>query len=113
VALVFAATVAVVLIISAALTDRFGEAGLAVAAAVSGLADTHSPAVAVSAVSAAGRITAEHAVVPILLAFTTNACTKAVVAVTAGGRSFALKVIPGVVLMVVAAWGGALPLLLR
>lgn len=112
VALVFTATIAVVLMISAALSDLFGNTGLAVAATVSGLADAHAPAVAVAAVAAGGKIAAEQAVIPVLLAFTTNACTKAGVAIATGGWSFALKVIPGVALMVIAAWCGVLPQLL-
>ncbi len=112
VALVFTVMIAVVLMISAALTALFGDAGLAVATTVSGLADAHAPAVAVAAVAAGGKIAAEQAVIPILLAFTTNACTKAGVAIATGGWSFALKVIPGVALMVIAAWCGVLPQLL-
>jgi uncharacterized membrane protein (DUF4010 family) len=107
-ALVFTATIAVVLLVAAALSDWLGNVGLMLAAAVSGLADTHAPAVATAAVAASGRIGAEQAVIPILLAFTANAGTKAVVAFAAGGRAFALKVIPGVMLMVVAAWLGLL-----
>ena len=42
-----------------------------------------------------------------LAAFTTNTVTKMVFAVTAGGRTFALYVIPGLLLMLVAAWAGA------
>lgn len=104
VALVLTATIAAVMLVAAVLTDRFGEAGLAIGALMSGLADTHAPAVAVSAVAVSGGISPAQAVVPILLAFTTNACSKCVMAVVSGGWSFALKVIPGVVLMVVASW---------
>ena len=42
-----------------------------------------------------------------LAAFTTNTMTKMVFAVTAGGRLFALYVIPGLMLMLAAAWAGA------
>jgi uncharacterized membrane protein (DUF4010 family) len=104
VALVITATIAGVMLVAAVLSDRFGEAGLAIAALVSGLGDAHAPAVAVSAVAVSGGITPEQAVIPILLAFTTNACTKCVIAVLSGGGSFAMKVIPGIVLMVVASW---------
>ena len=41
-------------------------------------------------------------------AFTTNTVTKAVVAWIAGGPAFALRVIPGVLLMLAAAGAGAL-----
>ena len=105
-ALVFTATIAVVMLVAAALSDWLGNAGLILAAGVAGLADAHAPAVAVAAVVASDRIEPGQALIPILLAFTANAGTKAVVAFLAGGRGFALQVIPGVVLMVVAAWVG-------
>jgi hypothetical protein len=47
------------------------------------------------------------AVIPILAAITTNTIGKMVFAVSAGGRSFALYVIPGLILLVAAAWAGA------
>jgi len=43
----------------------------------------------------------------VLAALTTNTVTKMVFAVTAGGRLFALYVIPGLLLMLAAAWAGA------
>ncbi len=48
------------------------------------------------------------AALAVLLAFATNSVTKAVTAWVMGGRAFALLVIPGVVLMLVAAAGAAL-----
>ena len=43
---------------------------------------------------------------PVLAAFTTNTVTKIVLAIT-GHRTFALSVMPGLLLVVVAAWAGA------
>jgi uncharacterized membrane protein (DUF4010 family) len=54
------------------------------------------------------RIAAPMSVVPILAAITTNTVTKAAFAIGAGGRGFALYVIPGLLLLVAAAWAGAL-----
>jgi uncharacterized membrane protein (DUF4010 family) len=105
-ALIFTATLALVMFIAAALSDWLGETGRLLAATVSGLADTHAPAFAMAALAASGKITADQTLIPILLAFTANACTKMAVAFATGGRIFALKVIPGVALMVVAAWAG-------
>lgn len=108
VAIVFSLTIAAVTLLAAALTERYGALGLVVAATVSGLADAHAPAVAVASVTANGQIPVADCVIPIMLALTTNALTKCVVAVTAGGVSFAAKVIPGVVLMILAGWLGVL-----
>jgi uncharacterized membrane protein (DUF4010 family) len=106
-ALTFAAILAVVLLVAAAAQDWFGEAGILVAAASAGFADTHSAAVSVAALVEEKRIAAPLAVIPILAAITTNTISKMVFAVSAGGRSFALYVIPGLILLVAAAWAGA------
>jgi uncharacterized membrane protein (DUF4010 family) len=106
-ALTFAAILAVVLLVAAAAQHWFGEAGILAAAAIAGFADTHSAAVSVAALVADKKIEAPLAIIPILAAFTTNTITKMAFAVTAGGRTFALYVIPGLILMAVAAWAGA------
>ena len=106
-ALSFAATLSVILLISAVLKAQFGQTGAEVAATVAGFVDAHSAAISIASLVAAGKMTPAEAVIPILLAVTTNTLTKAVVAWTTGGRAFALRVIPGLVLVVLAGWGGA------
>jgi uncharacterized membrane protein (DUF4010 family) len=105
-ALVFAATVGVILLVSAFLNDAFGEAGVTVSTAAAGFADTHSAAISVASLVATGHVDAEDAVLPILAGFTTNSVTKAVLAWTSGGRRYALEIWPGLLLVLVAAWGG-------
>ena len=95
------------MVISAAAQDWFGARGVLVAAALAGLADTHSVAVSVAALAADGRIAPAQAVVPVLAAITTNTVTKMFFALSSGGRTFSLYVIPGLVLMAAAAWAGA------
>jgi uncharacterized membrane protein (DUF4010 family) len=107
-ALAFAAILAVVLMVAAAAQDWFGEAGVVIAASAAGFADTHSAAVSVASLVSDGRIKPPQTIVPVLAAFTTNTVTKMVFAVTAGGGLFALYVIPGLLLMLVAAWAGML-----
>jgi len=106
-ALTFAAILAVVLFAAAAAQHWFGETGVVVAGAVVGFADTHSAAISIASLVTEKKIEASLAIIPILAAFTTNTVTKMVFAVTAGGRAFALYVIPGLILMAVAAWAGA------
>jgi uncharacterized membrane protein (DUF4010 family) len=106
-ALTFAAILAIVLLAAAAAQNLFGEAGVLVAAAAAGLADTHSAAVSVASLVADGKLKAPQAIVPILAALATNTVTKVLFAVSTGGRTFALYVIPGLVLILVAAWAGA------
>ena len=107
-ALVFAATLSAVLLVSAGLRDAFGEAGAIAGAALAGFADTHASAISIASLVASGKLSANDAVVPILAGFTTNTVTKVIVAATAGGRAFAVRVIPGILLVAVAAWLGAL-----
>ena len=107
-ALTFAAILAAVLVLAAALQDWFGETGVILAAGAAGFADTHSAAISVAALVSDGRLQPAATVIPILAAFTTNTLTKMVFAFSAGGARFALCVVPGLILMVIAAWAGAL-----
>jgi uncharacterized membrane protein (DUF4010 family) len=104
----FAATVSGVLLLSAAVNQWTGTRGLLVAVALAGFADTHAAAISASSLVAAGKVAAGDAVLPILAGFTANTVTKAVVAATTGGRRFAMQTIPGLVLVILAAWAGAL-----
>jgi uncharacterized membrane protein (DUF4010 family) len=97
----------VILVAAAALEDWFGNAGALAVASLAGIADTHSAAVSVASLVASDRLGAADAVVPILAAVTTNTATKIVFAFTAGGRAFAWRVIPGLILVVAASWAGA------
>ncbi len=107
-ALVFALTLAVVLVVAAALRSSFGEAGAMAAAAIAGFADTHAAAISIASLVKAGKLTPLEGVAPILAGLTTNAVSKAIFATSSGGRGFAVRVVPGLVLVVLAAWAGAL-----
>lgn len=105
-ALTLAAMIAVVLIVSAAFKVWFGQAGLVIASAIAGLADVHATAISVASLAGAGKLSAESAVLPILVAFSVNAASKAVAAVVSGGKVFARPVILGLILQVSATWLG-------
>ena len=105
-ALIFAVTVSSILVASAAVNQWLGSAGLAVAAGLAGFADTHAAAISVASLVATQKITAFDAGLPILIGMTTNTITKIVVAVTTGGAGFAFQVIPGLLLVIFAAWAG-------
>ncbi|HTO89096.1 MAG TPA: DUF4010 domain-containing protein [Thermoanaerobaculia bacterium] len=107
VSVLFAATVAGILLLSAAVNQWLGSRGLLAAVALAGLADTHAAAISAASLAAAGKISPPEAVIPILAGLTTNTVTKAVMAAANGGRRFALETIPGLVLVILAAWGGA------
>ena len=107
-ALLLALTLSGVMLLSAGLRDAFGDIGLVVSAAVAGLADTHSPAVAAAAMAASGKIAPGDAVIPVLAALTTNTISKIIVAWISGGPAFALRLTPGLLLVIAATWAGAL-----
>lgn len=105
-ALVLAAVIAVALVTSAALKAWFGQAGLVFASGVAGLADVHASTISVASLAAAGNLSSTNAVIPILVAFSVNALSKAVAAIVSGGKGFSSQVIPGLVLQVSATWLG-------
>jgi uncharacterized membrane protein (DUF4010 family) len=105
-ALILAALIAIVLIASAALKTWFGQAGLVIASGMAGLADVHAPTIAIASLGAAGKLSAESAVIPILVAFSFNAVSKAVAAIVSGSKEFSSQVIPGLIFQVSATWLG-------
>jgi len=108
-ALLFALLLATILLASAALQAWLGDAGLLVGALAAGFVDVQAPAVsAVSLTAAQGTAGAAAAVIPVLAAFSSNTVSKIVFAVLGGGRAFALRVVPGLLLVALAAWAGLL-----
>ena len=53
-------------------------------------------------------MTTADAVFPVLAAFSTNTISKIIFALSSGSRSFASRLIPGLILVAGAAWAGAL-----
>ena len=103
-ALALTATISVLLVAAALLQRRFGALGVLVAALIGGFGDTHSAAATVSAMAAQHRIGEAAAAVPILAAFTSNACAKAVAAVICGRGRFRWVLIGALSVAVTAAW---------
>ena len=105
-AIILGLTLSGILVVSAALRENFGEIGAIVGAALAGFADTHSAAVSIASIVASGKMGAADAISPILAALSTNTVSKIIVAWTSGGRSYALRLIPGLLLVISAAWAG-------
>jgi uncharacterized membrane protein (DUF4010 family) len=105
-AILFAAIVTGVTLLSAALNDALGSRGVILSAAVAGFADTHAAAASVAALVARGQLDATDAVLPILMGFTTNTVTKASLAFANGRWPFARLVWLGLLAVLVAAWAG-------
>jgi uncharacterized membrane protein (DUF4010 family) len=106
-ALALAATMAVMLLIAAALKNWLGETGIIFGAAIAGLVDTHSAAISVASMASSGKLMPQETVLPILAAMTTNALAKIVMAVSTGSAGSALRIVPGIALSAAATWAAA------
>lgn len=102
----FALLVTLVMFISGVLVERYGTGGASLGVALAGFADTHSAAASAAALAASGSLPNTAAVLGILLAVSTNTVSKTVVAFVSGGATFGLRILLGLVLMMIALWGG-------
>ena len=95
-------------VLSSAMLDGFGQAGVIVTAIFSGLADAHASTASIASLAKAGLLPFNAIAVPVLMALSANSLSKCVVAWLSGGRGFAGYVIPGQVLVTLAMWAGLL-----
>lgn len=105
-AFILAAVIMLVLIISSALNDQFGQVGLVVASGIAGFADAHPPTIAVASQAAVGKLALENVAIPILVAFSTNALAKVLVAISSGCTAFSKRIFLGLALQLMAVWLG-------
>jgi uncharacterized membrane protein (DUF4010 family) len=101
----FTAAIAAVLLVSAALTDRLGDAGIFAVTALAGFADAQAGVAAAGALVASGEVDPGTAATAVLVALSTNSVSKAVAA-WSGGAAYARAVVPGLALVLGAAWAG-------
>jgi uncharacterized membrane protein (DUF4010 family) len=105
-ALMFVAVVGATLIVAALLTNWLGDRGMLLAAGIAGFSDAHAPAISAASLAAGERVAPAFAAVAVLVGFSTNSVSKIIVAFGMGNRRFALELVPGLLLMVMAAWAG-------
>lgn len=103
---VFATIVGAVLLLSAALSTWMGERGALLGAAATGLVDAHATAASVASLAAVNKLPGDVALWSILAGLSTNSVMKALVAFHAGGRAYAARIVPGLVLVTGAVWLG-------
>ena len=106
-ALLFASLVTAITFISTLARRWLGAAGAVATAALAGFADAHASAAAIASVTVTDQLTLGGAQVGVLLAFSTNTITKAVLAATSGPRTFSIRVIIGLALVLATTWGVA------
>ncbi|MEY4017567.1 MAG: hypothetical protein RLZZ189_1365 [Pseudomonadota bacterium] len=91
---------------SGVLFEKFGNFALPLIAAISGLADAHAVIPSLAAFVNQGSLQPKDALLPIMIAFTVNTCTKCLIAFQAGGKKFGFKVSAGLALTAAGAWLG-------
>ncbi|MFC3549753.1 MgtC/SapB family protein [Lysobacter cavernae] len=101
-ALLLAALIAAVLVVSAWLRSLFGDAGALIAAMLVALAELHAAAASVAQLSAAGDLSLDHARLGVAGLLTASAIAKTVLAFASGSRRYAFEVGAGLIGMAVA-----------
>jgi uncharacterized membrane protein (DUF4010 family) len=91
-ALLVAALLSAVTLAVGAAQRHFGVQGVFASVALSALADAHASVTALGGLHASGQVALGDAGLAVLLAVTTNALTRSVVAFTAGGAGFGARV---------------------
>src|SRR5262249_2595986 len=105
-AVIFAVLVTAIAFVATLVQQRFGSAGLLVAATVSGFADAHALAGSAGALVSRSAVAVPEAGLAVLLAFSSNAATKVVLAAASGPRGYLVRVLAGQLAMLAATWGG-------
>jgi uncharacterized membrane protein (DUF4010 family) len=109
-ALKFAAFLAVVLLVSRALTDRFGDAGLATGAALAGLADVDAITLSIAQLAREGSVSASIAALAVGVAAFANQISKLGLTLALGSRRMAMRLAVAYGLAALAGAGGWLAL---
>jgi uncharacterized membrane protein (DUF4010 family) len=91
---------------SAALNALYGQSGLWLGAALSGLVDAHAIVPTVAALLMKDKLLPHDALMPLLIALSANTLTKSLIAFQSGGWAYTRQVSGGVCLTTVAVWLG-------
>lgn len=104
--LMLTAVVCSVSYVSALLNALYGQNGLWLGAAVSGLVDAHAIVPTVASLLSQHQLQAHEALMPLLMALTANTFTKSLIAFQSGGWAYAKQVVGGVWLTTAFMWAG-------
>ncbi len=103
-----AAALAVMLLLvtlgASAVQRAFGSAGLLAGVALAGIADGHAPVASLASLHAAGRLPVAELQIGVLVALSANSASRAVVALSVGGRQVGATVGAALAGGLVAAW---------
>jgi uncharacterized membrane protein (DUF4010 family) len=103
-AILFACAFAFMLLIAALLQLFLGASGAQATIALGGLIDTHAATASAARLASSGTLGVIPAAFAAMLAITANTVVKAITAVVAGGRAFAIRLCPSHLGMIFALW---------
>jgi uncharacterized membrane protein (DUF4010 family) len=103
-ALVLVGLIGLVLMVSTALNSWFGASGVLLVSGVAGLVDAHAPTMSIASLVSTHQLSVNDSTLPILIALTMNTLSKIGVAATSGGRGFAIRLAPSLLLQIAAIW---------
>jgi len=106
VAVGFALLLTVVNVLASLAGRWLGDAGVVATTGLAAFADVHAPSAAVASLVAGNQLTTAVGVLALLVAFTANTVTKAVLASQGGTPTFRNRVLLGLLLVLVAVWAG-------
>ncbi|HFN7150985.1 TPA: MgtC/SapB family protein, partial [Pseudomonas aeruginosa] len=109
-ALQFAAFLATVMLAGRFLADRFGDAGVMLTAAASGLVDVDAITLSIGRLVDEGAVTAASATLALFIAASVNQATKLVLLTSLDGKSLAWRVFPSYAAMAAVGFAVALAL---
>lgn len=103
-ALLVAALLSAITLVVGWAQRAFGVQGVFAGALLSSLADAHASIAALGALHSSGRLAGDDATLAVLLALSTNALTRAVVAFASGGRAFGARLALSLAASTAAGW---------
>lgn len=101
-ALTVAGAITIVMLLGSWIAGTFGVGGALAGIAVAGFADVHAAAASAAALLSAGQLPVDAAALGVVGAFAANTVAKCLAAAIAGGRGFAMRIVPGLILMLAA-----------
>lgn len=107
-ALLIAVLLTVVTLAVTTAQRHFGSAGVLSGAAFAGLVDAHSPVASLSALFAAGSLTARDLVLGVLLAVSANSATRLFTAFVSGGAGYGTRLAAVLLVGLAGAWAAEL-----
>jgi uncharacterized membrane protein (DUF4010 family) len=103
-ALIFAIFLSLATALMKLANQHFGTAALSIGTALAGFADVHAAAASLLTLAASGQLSAQQALLPLLLAISSNTVSKIFAAWVGGGAAYGWRVGAGLMLILFCTW---------